>query len=424
MASGKAHGFFKYRYFYKNIPIFIPDAIFFVEFSYIMHRLSEIRQQVPIYRQIPRYLVNAVYTWHYTNANKLLLNIVFLTGDIMSFLHFYNFSRFSISMTYLKLALFRMKWPSCYTKAFILFCLPINTALADEIFSTSFASGSLEIGAQQENGFYWKVPTRATVSTENPKTGTHSLRLAFQPATAESGSTHSRAQADYALGGRYPDLWIKYDMFVPSNYKHRATGSLVKTYNNKFMMVWGGDYSDSTKKEGPKLGAHYYPEGNNESKLIAYAGSRVNGVTNIDNNWTCPKGSLVRGVSACTGGKGPNAITTNDVGHWMTLVVHMKYASKANNDGVYEIWKTNWQGQTEKLIDIQDGPWYGSQALSTLPARGFDNGYFLGAHNSGYAVETVFYIDNITFSTSPLVANYINVPYISPPKPPTLLSSN
>ena len=48
----------------------------------------------------------------------------------------------------------------------------------------------------------------------------------------------------------------------------------------------------------------------------------------------------------------------------MTIVIHVKYASISNNDGVAEVWKTNWQGNTVKLHNIHNGSWYGNQVNS------------------------------------------------------------
>ena len=102
----------------------------------------------------------------------------------------------------------------------------------------------------------------------------------------------------------------------------------------------------------------------------------------------------------------------------MTIVIHMKYATIVNNDSVCETWKTDWQGNTTKLIDIHNGPWYATMPNSTESATGFDKGYLLGWANFGFDSNTYLYIDNFKSSTLPL----INA--LAPPNPPLLFSSN
>lgn len=308
-------------------------------------------------------------------------------------------------MTYPKLALLRMKRPLSYLKIFILLCLPFNTALAGTIFTDDFESGTLKEGVKQENGFSWD---NSNVSISNEKSngnGTYSLQFVYNASNPGSGAN---AEQRFKLGGAYTEMWVKYDLFIPLNYYHRKHDT---TDNNKaFVWLWAKDYEKGTSsnpgREGPKLGGHFWAQSDGTSKFDAYASALVN------SEYTLQKHS--NGT-----GNGDSAITKNDRGHWMTVVIHMKYATKANNDGVMEVWKTDWQGNTTKLTDIQNGAWYSTQSFSTLEARGFDEGYLLGASNSGFDEKTVFYIDNIEFSTTPLLADSV-----TPPKPPTLFAIN
>ena len=320
----------------------------------------------------------------------------------MPFSHFYISPRLSI--TYPKLTLLRIKWPLSYI-IFILSCISFNTALAGEIFSTGFESGSINAGEKLQNGFYFKASKNTSVSSENPKTGNYSLKFRF-PAVGSEGNKYSSASRHFNLGGHYPDLWIKYDLYIPQNYTHRNSGG-PGSYNNKFMMLWAGTY-DGANREGPIIGGHFWPNGRGTSTLSAWAVARINGVVKLDKNWNC---------STCGDGKSSHGIVDEDKGHWMTLVIHTKYASISNNDGVYEVWKTNWRGETEKLINIHNGPWYATKPNSNEPARGFDQGYLLGWANSGFVEETVLYMDNLTFSTTPLTNDYA---YVASPKPPSV----
>lgn len=297
-----------------------------------------------------------------------------------------------------------MKRPSNYIKIFILFCLPINTALAGEIFSSGFESGSLDAGAKQQNGFFWGVGKNTSVSTTNSNTGSYSLKLTY---LIKNDNGYSNSEQPFELGGNYPELWLKYDLYVPSNYYHEANPSNpVTAKNNKGLAnIWGGS-SGGAGRNGPKLATHFFPTGTQgASNIVAYASARQSGDIALQRNWNNDDGVGY-------------FMTPNDEGHWMTVVLHLKYATIANNDGVYEIWKTDWQGKTTQMINIHDGNWYSTQDDGS-PATGFDKGYLLGWANAGYAKETIFYIDNITFSTTPLTDDYV-----AAPKPPTIISSN
>lgn len=307
-----------------------------------------------------------------------------------------------VSMAQSKLPL--SKWSSNYIKILILLCIPFNTALAGTFFSDDFESGDM----QSAIGGFWNAPTGdVSASTENPRTGKYSMRLSFKKKN-ENG--YSNTEQRFKFNTFQPDVWVKYDLYVPLNYVHEDHGS--NAFNKGPMFIWGTNY-DTSKSDGPKLGYHYYNKDLTSSQISstdAYATAYINGV----------KSDLGHGAGGTNHWFG-DAITENDRGHWMTLVLHFKYATKANNDGVMELWKTDWQGNTVKGVNIQDGPWYATKANSNEPANGFNEGYFMGWANQGFPEQTVFYIDNVQFSTTPLSADS-EFQHIAAPKPPTIFS--
>lgn len=331
----------------------------------------------------------------------------------MPFLHFYSSSR--LSVIYPKPALF-------YIKVFILLCLPFNTALAGEIFATGFESGSLDNGQEQQNSFSWGSSTYATVSTENPKSGRYSLRFRFRAAGGDNPQ-HEDAWAEqrFNLGGNYKDMWVKFDLFIPSNYVHRIPtmppDTSTNSNNKAGVWLWGGGqdgYKDAYRN-GPLIGAQWWSRGAEESEYVVIARANVDGKITLNKNWNCAE---------CSDGKSNYGIIENDKGHWMTITSHYKYATIANNDGIAEVWKTDWQGNTIKLVDIHDGPWYATKPQSTEPGTGFDAGYLLGWAASGFIEETIMYIDNITFSTTPLSTDSDTPNTLAPPMPPTVYINN
>lgn len=303
-------------------------------------------------------------------------------------------------MTYPKNALLQIKWSLSYIKLIMLVCIPFNAALAVDIYSTDFESGSFT----SQNGFTWTSSVQTTISADQAKSGTYSLKFTF---IGGADGTDAFSEQRFSLGGFYPELWISYDLYIPNNYYHRdSTGS----DNNKGLMkLWGGTYAPDTR-EGPLLGPSFWLNGGGTSNSIVYAASRINGLDNVNNHhWDGP------GNTYHDPGSTSQAIKNNDKGHWMNIVIHAKYATIANNDGIFEAWKTDWQGNTVKLHDITNGAWYGTKPNSTEPARGFDSGYLLGWANSGFDNDTFLYIDNITFS-----ADSLNIGVSGPtPKPPT-----
>ena len=75
--------------------------------------------------------------------------------------------------------------------------------------------------------------------------------------------------------------------------------------------------------------------------------------------------------------------------------------------------------ESRQILKKTNGPWY------TLDGYGgFDRGYFLGWSNSGFDEDTVFYIDNVEFSTTSLIGTVISAPKIAAPKPPVLFTKN
>jgi len=247
----------------------------------------------------------------------------------------------------------------------------------------------------------WKQNlTNVEVSNENPRTGNYSLRCAY-PVENANGYSYG-VEVDFFLADFYPDLWCKYDLFIPANYVHdpntQGNGD-----NNKFYNVWAGTY-DSADREGPSLLVQTNPTSDLVSLGVLTSFSQT-----ANKEWSC---------TTCGAGKMSNCITQNDIGHWMTLVIHSKYATEAQylaqlaldgtyeydeGDGVFQIWKTDWEGNTSSRLNVQTGGWYGTRVDRVTPARGFDKGRFLGWCNAGFAEETVFYIDNVTFSTEPLI---------------------
>lgn len=233
------------------------------------------------------------------------------------------------------------------------------------IFEDDFESGDL---SKSRNGFRWTSARDTAVSSERARSGRYSLKFTF-----EGGPSGDDAFSEqrFDLGGNYPEVWVRYDIYIPQNYYHRNDPP---SANNKgYLYLWSGDYG---RPSGPGMGPNFWPKSDGTSFASHYVWG-----PGLDRHYN----HLM-----------PNAVEAADRGKWLRIVVHYKYASSRNNDGVAEIWKTR-DGVRQKILNIQDGAWY----VTGQP--GFSVGYLLGWANSGFDETTVFYIDNIVFSTQSLL---------------------
>ena len=240
--------------------------------------------------------------------------------------------------------------------------------MAQALFQDGFESGDKQ---HTENGFTWNATSRQ-VNTLNPRTGQYSLEFLFREG---SDGEDSSAEQRFALGGNYPEIWIKYDLYVPENYYHRSQSG--SSANNKgIVTLWSGDYSGSGR--GQFLGFEHWPTGDGSSRLSFHP---IIGASD-DRGHTFP-GTLFIDRS-------------KDLGKWIEFIVHFKVASSANNDGIIRAWKTTEGYPRETLVDVSNYNNY------TPSGNYFNTGYLLGWSNSGFSETTKIYIDNFVFSQNPI----------------------
>lgn len=239
-----------------------------------------------------------------------------------------------------------------------------------------------------QNGFEWSVGTRTSVNSVNPQGGNCALEFAYQAAV---DGKDSFSEQRFFLGGNYPDIWIKYDLYIPANYYHR-TQTIGATNNKGFVMMWEGDYGSP----GMMLNPNFWADGSGQSTTTLFLWVPGN---------NDPLNKASRHYSSAYF-LDPYSIRSSDRGKWMEVITHYRYASAANNDGMVQIWLTPQGGSQRQILSIVQGNWYSANTL------GFDKGYLLGWANSGFAEETKFYIDNVVFSTAPIETT---VPASDPP---------
>jgi hypothetical protein len=253
--------------------------------------------------------------------------------------------------------------------------LPIATLLlissgvskASVLFSDGFESGDR---SHTESNIRWTSDNSTSVSSELPKNGAFSLRLN----ETYAGDGDSFAEQRGGLGGQYTEIWIKYDLYIPSNYYHYndAPG------NNKFFAI----FSDPYTNPGFQVNFSTEPNGSGGSNLEIkqyYNGGEKPGI----------------GPSS-----GKNFITTSDLGVWSEIVIHIKVPTgDGTGDGIMQLWKNG-----KNFIDLTNlNDWGGSKNY-------FDAFYLLGWANAGFRQDTVFYIDNVVISDSMIGLNPPSAP--------------
>lgn len=269
-------------------------------------------------------------------------------------------------------------------------CLSVPMFLTFNVSAANIFTDDMESGdfTHQDNNARWGSKANVTVSTQKPRTGSHSLRFFFEGKADEQDAF---SELRFKLGGNYSDIWIRYDLFVPTNYYHRDQAS---STNNKFIYLWSGDYSAGFT--GPGLSVQNWESNVGESNAIpkAKGAPASSGGFLFDKHYTSDGGTIFDAA---------------DHGKWLTIVIHAKYATASNNDGVFQLWKIR-DGQTIEIFNKTNGNWY-------VPGQpGFDEGYLLGWANSGFDQDVVFYMDNVEFSTTPLLDGIV-----AAPRPPTII---
>ena len=214
---------------------------------------------------------------------------------------------------------------------------------------TGFESGDLSTAP-------WGSSRRVTVSSVRASSGDYSARFEFEPST--TGDAFAELRFD--LHSQQREIWIRYDLYIPSNYSHRDAPS---SDNNKFFRLWGSDY-DSPEK----VGASLWPTSANGSRL-AFDWNTGNGIG--------PKGDRY------------GLISEDDLGRWMAVKVHA-LAATSERKGSLRLWK-NGNLVLDASAEVDN--------FSAGEPHSYRKGYLLGWSNSGFSSRTFLHIDDVVFAT-------------------------
>jgi hypothetical protein len=121
---------------------------------------------------------------------------------------------------------------------------PTPAAGASPFFEEVFTGGV----KNNANGFTWYTPTQdngtVTVSADRAYSGTHSLKIAYNTGTVD---TYTNPEQGFGLGRNLGEIWIEFQLWVPSDYAHGTGGG---NHNNKFIRLWNTSYTEDVIKTG------------------------------------------------------------------------------------------------------------------------------------------------------------------------------
>ncbi len=260
------------------------------------------------------------------------------------------------------------------------------------LFYDDFSSGGL---GSSENGCSWwygspqdPYPTPnavvPVVNSVRPDVSANSLEFFFAGTSTGLGE-QSMAQCEqrFFIGGRPSELWIRYSIYIPENYKNR--GYYGGGLNNKLM------YLDGPPDSGWYMGFETWPSNTTNGQEAWGAASAYITHNKKNENHVGHDHDLIQPFADS---RPPYVKTSQDLGMWHEFVFHVKIASTTSaKDGAIEIWKNG--KKIMELLNYDNG-------VSTNSY--FASGYIQGWQNSGYDSDTYCYIDGFTLSLNPINA--------------------
>jgi hypothetical protein len=265
-----------------------------------------------------------------------------------------------------------------------------HASAQDEFFfSDSFESGRLV--PTEHSSFSWSNYNNTSIVTGSPTArvldgSDAGLSFSGKDWTARLGSNALRhnyrageawSEQRFTLGRGLKEVWVKFDLRVPTNFTHASKGSGISS-NNKIFYIWMDDYSN--KGKGATVGWEYWQQSDGISELAV----------NIQSD----------NAKRHTGHRHHFDFINSkaDRGRWMSMIFHLKTSSQsASADGVVSLYR--------KWDDEADYTRYHHVTDAILPSDfgGFHQGYLMGWHNGHYAEDTEWLIDNFIISEKNLL---------------------
>lgn len=297
-----------------------------------------------------------------------------------------------------------------------------SSLFANLLFEDDFSSGDM---SKYNASFRWGIgntPTKGQSASQIVKvagpSGATVSAVKFEYAALSSAASESQkywAEERFHLTASatevrsqngassvaYPEVWLSYWLYVPSNYAH---GPVNPSNNKGFVTLWKNEYMGQV---GSAI--DWWRTGSNQSRIGAWVGEDGNGANH--GNKDTP--TFIR-ADHRIGDGGALSILPSEHGKWVHVAVGMKISPNSTaRSGFISVYKNG-----EKVIS-----WEGLNNWNTNPAlQGYDRGYLLGWANSGYSTQTTFYLTGFKFATSLAGAiGNVSAPAVgAPPSAPSL----
>lgn len=250
------------------------------------------------------------------------------------------------------------------------------TTIAGMIFFDDFSSGDLTKQLNSAN-FWDQAPAWASIQPHPTIGGQNSLEFRFVL------PDRNWSEQRFDLGQNFNELWVQYDMLVPSNYVQAGTG-----LNNKVgMYVWTDSYNNPIA--GVSGGTEIYSDGTGLGQLDwnSFYPSNLGHVVDTERGFT------------------PRGIRSQDLNVTRRITIHVKAGIDNTSpwsgakvefyiDGAieYAISQSNVEDPNALGAGAGQGYMYNSDGLF------INQGYLMGAANGTFAVDTYFYLSNIEFA--------------------------
>lgn len=216
------------------------------------------------------------------------------------------------------------------------------------------------------------------------------LQFFFRAGTDAWSEQRFGIHASSAAGPGLTELWMQYDIFIPSNYYHRDVnpgGSNWFGGGEKLAAFYADNYSGSNPTL--ILGLNMFRKTSDPSYVndgSSYQNGSFSVMRNGVRDWfqmepvDTSKPVIKMGV---------------DPGKWQRRTFHIVMPRSAtSNDGVVELWVQTAGGAVRKILDVHNGWFYGGSQ------NYINGGYLLGWSNSGFNEDTYYLIDNVIMASS------------------------
>jgi hypothetical protein len=279
-----------------------------------------------------------------------------------------------------------------------------DTAVARLLFEDDFSSGDL---SKRNAHFRWGSgdllfagegqDNIERVTGPNGR-GVHARRFRYGTWQEQRFNLTEHADERRTANGRstvaHQEIWVSYWMRVPANYRHRNSGGKAGHNNKGWLYLWKDGYEQwhsSWKDDGTvtptSLSLHWWPTGNAPGR------SQVRVVsTRYRSGWGTREGMTTCAPERRIGSsKGCLAFIASEQGKWVRYTFGMRAAtSERAADGFVRVYANG-----ELIMAMEGLPGGG-----TGRQNGFDRGYIMGYHNSGYAEATTFYVTDFKIGTT------------------------